>query len=345
MAEIPPETAFNTCRGITASGSPCRRSLPPSESYCYQHSKGLVNRIRYLHRNSKGAFWTTIVLAVVLGIPSIYLSYLGVNRSSTPVEQDANLLPVNRFRILRRLIPTPPPFAYDRLPTNRQSEGIRSASALPGLKVTFTNSPLLTPPVRRTITLHLARFSAYLADLGIVVPKETPPIGTTAIVVEYGTSVLDAPVYLGAILVGEQSINRPAVITAAYSEWAFGQLLMRPHRSKEHPTHSVNLASVVATYYNLSFWDLKKPEQNGRDWVFALLEVRQKSGKDFTDRMVAYTFRSICDTPEDSSDLDFDSYFAKRLQVGDYVVDTMMKNWPDISEILRRDGHLVPARQ
>jgi hypothetical protein len=61
-----------TCRGTTTDGSRCRNRALPGEKYCYHHSSGLWNAIRYLHRDKKAAFWTSLFVAVILTLAGIY---------------------------------------------------------------------------------------------------------------------------------------------------------------------------------------------------------------------------------------------------------------------------------
>src|SRR5580704_19616404 len=70
----------NTCRAKKADGSPCKNRILAAEKFCYHHSNGLWNKIRYLHRNKKAAFWTGIGIAVVFGV-------LGAHPALTVIER------------------------------------------------------------------------------------------------------------------------------------------------------------------------------------------------------------------------------------------------------------------
>jgi hypothetical protein len=75
------------CLATKADGSPCKNRIPSHEKYCYHHSGGLWNKIRYLHRNRKAAFWSSIASAVVLTVGSVLAGiYLPRILTPTPVE-------------------------------------------------------------------------------------------------------------------------------------------------------------------------------------------------------------------------------------------------------------------
>ncbi len=75
----------HTCQFKKGDGSFCKRSVGANEVFCWQHASDLRHKWRSLTRNQSIIF-AVGVLALVVGLPSAYWSYLG-SRKSEPVAQ------------------------------------------------------------------------------------------------------------------------------------------------------------------------------------------------------------------------------------------------------------------
>jgi hypothetical protein len=75
----------HTCQFKKDDGSLCKRSVGASEAFCWQHSSDLRHKWRSLTRNQSIIFAVS-VLALVVGLPSAYWSYIG-SRKSVPVAE------------------------------------------------------------------------------------------------------------------------------------------------------------------------------------------------------------------------------------------------------------------
>ncbi len=192
----------------------------------------------------------------------------------------------------------------------------------------------------------MTSFKKYLADLGITLPEETPPIGSTKKAEEMAISNIGSLSFMGVLLIGENHLDDSVIVVKAYSKWALTNLVLSQPKRDDKGMNDLNTAlktaDVLSAYYTSSFFD-EKP--HGWGWPFALMEVRGKFGKDFTDRMVAYSFRTILNNLSESDNQDFDAYFLRYLAVGDFVMDPGRAKWPEISEILNRNGHLMRKAQ
>jgi hypothetical protein len=90
MASQPCSLNTSTCQFKKENGEFCKRSVTSGEGRCWQHARSWRHKWRSLTRNQTVVFSLT-VLAIVLGVPSLYYSYLG-SRSATvrplhPAEQ------------------------------------------------------------------------------------------------------------------------------------------------------------------------------------------------------------------------------------------------------------------
>src|SRR5258708_22844273 len=99
--------------------------------------------------------------------------------------------------------------------------------------------------------------------------------------------------------------------------------------------------ACLAEYLNWSFWNTKPPN-HGERWASPLWKIRQQYGGEFVDRMLAFAFRNILDTPQQAAlrdkGMEFDQYFYRHLVAGDSVIDNAAQKLPDITNILKVSG-------
>lgn len=221
-------------------------------------------------------------------------------------------------------IPNPPDW---REPTTR-------------MHLLFQDSPVLTSTVRQQITEDLSAFREYLLSLGIAVPEEFPPIGVSN---DPGSAQSRAwgslPTYRSGARINQGWVLDRRAITEQYVDFVIAEMLRR--RTEQHPASSgmqdMIAASAISRYYNCSFWDCKADNAGGY-WSSQLWEIRRVVGKQFTDRLVGFTLKSILDNPEEGADPNFDVYFYRKIQVADSVINNNAEKMGEIKAIIERLG-------
>jgi hypothetical protein len=208
--------------------------------------------------------------------------------------------------------------------------------------LTFKSSPLLTQKTRTRIKRDITRFRKYLVGLGIPVPLEFPPISVD---MSDNTSGMQTPpqlpTYRGTVSIGKKVIQDPTQATSVYGDYVFKMQFEKVLNNLDDILRTMVIEKSMVNYYNWRFWD-KRPAQALDIYAGGVLwTIREKFGKEFTDQLVTYTFQSMLDDPnEGASGQDFDLYFCRKLKIGDSVIDGGDK-WPQIAEILRKDGRPV----
>jgi hypothetical protein len=201
---------------------------------------------------------------------------------------------------------------------------------------------LLTQKVRKRINGDVTRFRKYLVDLGIAVPLEVPPFSVDP---SDNTSGMQTPpqlpTYRGAISVGKKVIHDPTQATSVYCDYVLQMQFEKVLQTFDDVIRSIPIQRSIVNYYNWSFWN-KRPDHPSDIYAGGVLwEIREHFGKEFANKLVTYTLKSILDDPrEGTSGMDFDLYFCRKLKIGDSVIDGGDK-WPEIEEILRKDGRPV----
>jgi len=303
--------------------------VPTGEQYCFQHSHGLLNRIRYLHKSTRAVFWVPIVLSLILTVPFWPILQLGYHRALT----DFGSPPTPHLD--SHFYPRPPKIPYDKTPAperrteNGKHRDLREAK----FRVVFQDDKPLTDQIKNDMRTEIAQLQDYFAGLGLTMPSELPPIGSTDKVKDSIIGNFGSRPYLGVILIGEASLRNRTVIANTYIRWCFTQLALTASRSASADADAyVNVAGVFIAYYTISFLN---QEPHGRGWAFALANVRSKYGREFTDRMVAYAFRSILDDPQLYKDKTVESCLLSSLAVGEFAMNTGMARWPEIQMVLQ----------
>ena len=209
------------------------------------------------------------------------------------------------------------------------------------LALTYTDSPVLTDNVQRQITRDISAFHEYLVNLGIPISDQYPPIGVSSgpgSAQEHTSEAL--PVYRSKENITESWILDRRSVTDPYAYHVIFEALRK--RLDKHPHVSGAqdgwVAMALAMYYNWSFWNYKPPDAIGY-WSLPLWDIRQAYGKDFTDKLVAYTLKVILDSPEENANADFNLYFYNCLLKGDSVIeDSPQSKIPKMKEIINHDG-------
>ena len=133
--------------------------------------------------------------------------------------------------------------------------------------------------------------------------------------------------------------SRKANLDKSDANYAIDEALRK--RAAQHPGGSVLqdmiAASSLSQYYKWSYWDYK-PSGEGGYWSSQLWEIRSSFGKDFTDRLLGFTIKSMLDNPEEGANTNFDIYFYRKLQQGDAVIDSDPERMSKIAEIIQKSS-------
>jgi len=209
-----------------------------------------------------------------------------------------------------------------------------------GMPLRFTDSPLLTTAVRRQITRDLSAFREYLTGLEIPVAGDFPPIGVSDRPGSAQARMLGSlPTYRSSATINQGWILDRRAVTGQYVDYAIAEMLRQ--RAGQHSTVSVlqdmMATSAIAGYYNWSFWNYK-PDNAGGHWSSQLWQIRGVLGKRFTDRLVAFTLKGLLDSPEEDADPHFDTYFYRKMQAADSVIDNNAEKMGEIKAIIEKSG-------
>jgi hypothetical protein len=113
-----------------------------------------------------------------------------------------------------------------------------------------------------------------------------------------------------------------------YAQQVFTDLLGAPQATN---TFRLDAVPIFSEYYASSFVDdIRIWTKNA--WLNKLWAVRQKKGKDFTDRALFYTYKTWSDPTADEKN--FDTFFSIRFRYGMHVVSNDIKDIEEINTIL-----------
>jgi len=172
--------------------------------------------------------------------------------------------------------------------------------------------------------------------LDIPTPAEIPPLGVLTGGIGVNVTTTGTSPYHDEIMVGERSLNDRTEATHGYSWYVIKQLVnQKPSKETILSQHTNRAGWALATYYNWSFWN-NAPKKQPDQWAATLWKIREKFGQKFTDQMLAYTLRSIHDSPEEGADANFNIYFFRKLRTGELAVDNEHRKLSEINEILKR---------
>lgn len=225
------------------------------------------------------------------------------------------------------------------------------------VKLIFKDSPLFTPKRKQKITVDIDAFRKYLIGLGFDVPKEIPPIGTSAGKGWTMAFSSNGPIFYDSIMIGDKEIDNPESWRRATANHFFMKIF---------PWHStddidIELARtwtiwIFAEYFASSYANKRPKQSHGMNgWVDVLWDIRDSCGKDFTDGSLFYASKIDIDkerkdnrgtsTPNKPPSTgtntkefaqDFNKYFSERFISGSFVLDNNLRNRQKILKILRQ---------
>jgi hypothetical protein len=328
----------NTCQARTVDGAPCKSRISPHEKYCYHHSPGgFRNRVRYLHKNKKVAFWISLVslpLAVAGTLATFWFGFLTLPQDAQPTVQIA----ISEWR--RHLLPIPPSVTWGKSSrvAVRPSDGAAPESPIM-IKMNFKDSPLLSPKRRERITKILDDYYRYLTlNVGFDLTVELPPFGVSppkSIMLAGGQR--DASIYYSHIVVPADGLENPDVLRAAYSTYVFETSLVPTDGGPLVPMNE-EASWVFFCYYPSSFSGntVCAPNAPASKWRSALWEIRAKYGRTYTDELLYYTFKMWSTTPNKQDN--FDLFFWNKFAAGETVINNDGDRYNAVAKILRDHG-------
>src|ERR1700674_183030 len=233
----------------------------------------------------------------------------------------------------------------------------------------FKDSPLFTPHRKQLIAKTFIAFKAYLIGVGLDVPKRFPPIGietdkTSTSHFRYSSG----PPYHDTVWMKMDQLDDPRMISQNYSGYVFSTLLMKPMIAKfqalprdepldgearrkvmQEDDSRWNAELAMFRYFTWSYWGKPENEQTACPYhqsmlfVSYLWRIRETYGKNFTDRLLAYTTREMIDNPPEPNEV-FPIWFLRSISNADAVVDNKAEKIPAIRQVLNQCGWLEPSK-
>lgn len=228
------------------------------------------------------------------------------------------------------------------------SEKPERAKPQPRLILIFKDSSLFTSTRKGNIRNKMESFYQYLVMVGFDPPKEVPPIGTG----ETGGSarIIPGPVYWSHISINAKHIDDPLAIVEAYAMFAFGDMLHAGDPNWRDSGQRTIASWILSEYFSASFLGrTPKIISTGRvRWVNAIWTIRQKFGREFTDKVMLFMLKSFNDSATEDirtrkdtmSEDEFDKSFATHFLFGESVADNNMARYEQIARILKDNGLL-----
>jgi len=236
----------------------------------------------------------------------------------------------------------------------------------------FKDSSLFTQERRNRITQEISSFATYLESLGIPIPENIPPIGIdTSNPKGDGwsfNSEADSKYYYDKFMLGQGAVDRKQKITEAFCMFVLGRFVYKKLpppaiRQSETPEEFWNamhtpermensyrwMATVIlAQYLNHSYWNQSFaknqtpvcPDQ-GDGMSYYFWEIREHYGREFTDKLAAFTLRAVVDKPYTDTKQHYREFFYERLKMADSVIDNENAKMPTIDAILKKCGWLL----
>jgi hypothetical protein len=241
--------------------------------------------------------------------------------------------------------PTPKEIATEvvaQLPARTQEVGREQQK--PTLNLIFKNSPLFTDARKERIRSEMEKFHRYLVQLGLDVPTEMPPIGTTK---RAKTSLVvhPAPIYEGYTYIPEKSLDDPTEAHRVYARYCFPFLL---DAYKAPRDGRITAASIFSNYFTASFSDSSPPTGDSPlyQWTAVLWEIRQQTGKAAADQIVAFALKSFKSSTDLNPKEEFDRRFYRGIISGVYIVEndrSQLPKWDErVKEMMSRNGFSSP---
>jgi hypothetical protein len=212
------------------------------------------------------------------------------------------------------------------------------------IDLVFQDSDLLSGWRKMVITYDLGRMKNYLASLDIPVPGKIPTIG-----VELGNANCSGgsfppskPIFRSTFKIGKDCIANRGVVTSLYIDY----IVPAPSNFKSAGdlVRLIALEGAFKDYLDWSFWGGRESMSCDPQSILGLIghadvlwRIREVFGRDFADKLVAYSLKATVADPWEGYDPDMGIYLGRKLKIGDSVEDDGTK-WPKILEILKEGG-------
>jgi hypothetical protein len=208
------------------------------------------------------------------------------------------------------------------------------------LSIIFKNSPLFTSHRRDRIAARMESFYGYLGQLGLIAPKEVPPIGIGN---SYGGAfTYPGPVYMDTVTIPEKAVDDPMAPVRAYAGYCFPVMMDAFNVNRADTFRRERASWIFQAYFVSSFSGQRPPPGTSQidNWVGALWDIRQQYGQQFTDATIALSLKAFNDFGDvgGNSKLDLDTYFRSSFLAGESAVDNNYSNLQGVNDILKRHG-------
>jgi membrane protein implicated in regulation of membrane protease activity len=210
-------------------------------------------------------------------------------------------------------------------------------STIPEVSLIFKESALFTPERKRRVTVVINDFYLYLKGLGFPVQKELPPVGVSNYNVQSISGTFPGTIYDQQIYLPKNSLDNSDAIRKVYASYVFRRLFGTFGANSiglQDYANDETTATLYEVYYASSAVNRDLDRDNdwrGHAWMEALWEIRQKMGKDFTDRAMFYTYKAWDPKPVPGN---FEAKFWTRFLAGVWVIDNNGTSFKAVQEIL-----------
>ena len=199
------------------------------------------------------------------------------------------------------------------------------------VRLEFKDDPLLTEQARDNIQRAVDALYMHLQEVGFDPPRSNiPPIGIAYTDQGWQAVWSDGPYYGQEIRIGRDSLNDPKVIHSAFSAHVFRGFL--------GSSEPFELGQIVFAEYFAGSVRNAWPEVSGPEWAWlnAILEVKDRYGKPFSDKVMFYAAQSY----RDSRRTDPAERMRGAIQDGVIVADSTLNRLGPIRGLLIERGLL-----
>lgn len=174
-----------------------------------------------------------------------------------------------------------------------------------------------------------------------------PPIGTAPGRTTSSFSA-DDNIHFQDILIGEAVLDNTATVRHALAVYIFKTLLVRNRKSPGAEMYGTHMALLFADYFTSSFDNQPPPNMKPATWKMALWDIRREFGKEFCDRALFYTYKTIDDFDQTVApkggysfgDKELNMYIRGRFSLGRQVVANGIEQSMAVDRILEKHGLL-----
>jgi hypothetical protein len=163
------------------------------------------------------------------------------------------------------------------------------------------------------------------------VKNELPPIGVSQTNTFHGAGIYPGTVYDRHVFIPRNRIDDSGEISRIYADYVFADLFDVHNPGKPHfDERSMWVYSLyfASSYVGHPIADLKHPTSDIVNLLKSLWAVRERKGKDFTDRSLFFAYKRWLEPTAD--DKDFRTFFRNRFLLG---IDVVSNDPKDIQEI------------